>query len=313
MKDLTIVIPARSEEFLKNTVEDILKNKRANTEIIVGLDGEWSKPPLEQHPDVTVIYYNESIGQRAISNQCVKLAKGKYIMKLDAHCAMDEGFDTKMLDAFKETGDNVVMVPTMGNLHAFDWKCYKCGKRVYQDKIDKCPPNDRHKEEVQMKKKILWNKRRGSGNSAYYFSPEPKFGYHGAQKQKQKGDIVETMSLQGSCFMVTKEKYEELNLCDEELGSWGSQGIEVACKMWLSGGRVLVNKKTWYAHMFRTKAIFGFPYKLSGNQVQSAKQKTKDMFFNKKWPQQKKSLRWLVEKFMPVPEWTQDDIDKLSL
>jgi len=53
--------------------------------------------------------------------------------------------------------------------------------------------------------------------------------------------------------MLTREKYWELNICDESLGSWGSQGIEVACKTWLSGGKCLVNHSTWYAHMFRTQ------------------------------------------------------------
>jgi len=112
--------------------------------------------------------------------------------------------------------------------------------------------------------------------------------------------------------MCTKEMYQKLDVCDEELGSWGSQGIEVACKFRLSGNRVLVNKKTWYAHCFRTKNVFGFPYKLSGRQVQSAKHKVKDLFFNHKWPQQKRSLRWLVEKFWPVPEWTKKDLELLK-
>ena len=64
---LSIIIPSRCEEFLKNTVEDIIKNKRGDTEIIVGLDGEWSNPPLVQHPDVNVIYTSKSIGQRGIA------------------------------------------------------------------------------------------------------------------------------------------------------------------------------------------------------------------------------------------------------
>ena len=127
---LSIIIPSRSEEFLKNTVEDILKNKRGDTEVIVGLDGEWSDPPLEDHPDVNIIYYPKSIGQRAMMNRCASLSRSKYVMKSDAHCSFDEGFDVKMMDAFKETGDNVTMVPIMRNLWAFDWKCYKCGKRV---------------------------------------------------------------------------------------------------------------------------------------------------------------------------------------
>lgn len=42
--ELSVIIPSRHEEFLKNTVEDILKNKRGETEIIVGLDGQWANP-----------------------------------------------------------------------------------------------------------------------------------------------------------------------------------------------------------------------------------------------------------------------------
>lgn len=316
MKDLSVIIPARNEEFLKNTVEDLLKNKRADTEIIVGLDGAWANPPLAQHPDVNVIYYPNSIGQRAITNQCFKLSKGKYIMKVDAHCSFDEGFDVKMLEAFKETGDNVAMAPAMRNLHVYDWKCYKCGARTYQDKGDICPIDGE-----KMRKKILWKPRKGTWNSSYCFDPEPHFQYFNAYKAKQVGDIVETMSLQGSAWMVSRDRYWKLNLCDEEFGSWGSQGIEIACKFWLSGGRVLVNKRTWYAHCFRTKAVFGFPYQLSGKQVQGARQRAKELFFNKKWPLAVHPLSWLVEKFWPIKStsagietifWTDEDLQKLK-
>lgn len=314
MMDLSVVIPARNEEFLKNTVEDIIRNKRANTEIIVGLDGQWANPAISQHPDVNVIYYPESIGQRAITNRCVKLSKAKYIMKVDAHCSFDEGFDVKMLEAFKETGDNVTMVPMMRNLHVYDWKCYKCGFKIYQDKIPICP-----KDGEKMRKKLIWKPRHGTWNSAYCFDPTPHFQYHGIQKQKQQEsgkDIVETMSLQGSCFMANREKYWELNLCDEAFGSWGSQGIEVACKMWLSGGRVLCNRKTWYAHCFRTKAEFGFPYQLSGRQVENARKMAKELFFNQKWPKAIHPMSWLVEKFWPIKgtgfEWTKRDLQKLK-
>ena len=116
------------------------------------------------------------------------------------------------------------------------------------------------------------------------------------------------MSLQGSCFMMTREKYWELNICDEAFGSWGSQGIEVAVKTWLSGGKVMCNHKTWYAHMFRTKAQngFGFPYPQSGKQIQSAKSKARDIFFNNKWDKAIHPLSWLIERFMPVDVITKE-------
>jgi glycosyltransferase involved in cell wall biosynthesis len=305
--DLSVIIPARNEEFLKLTVEDILKNKRGSTEIIVGLDGYLPDPPLVQHPNLKILHYGEAIGQRAITNRCVSLSDAKYVLKVDAHCAFDEGFDVKMVEAFQETGDNVVMAPLMRNLHVFDWKCPKCGFKHYQDKGDICP-NDGTK----MRKKILWYAKPSPQSTAYCFDPEPHFQYHGDQRKKQVGDIVESMSLQGSAFMCSREKYWELNICDEQFGSWGSQGIEVACKFWLSGGRVLVNKKTWYAHLFRTKNVFGFPYPQSGRQVQHAKHLAKDLFFKNKWPKAVHKLSWLVEKFWPPVGWTDEDLQKLK-
>ena len=38
------------------------------------------------------------------------------------------------------------------------------------------------------------------------------------------------------------------------VGNWGNQGIEVALKTWLSGGGVLVNHNTWYAHVLEHRA-----------------------------------------------------------
>jgi hypothetical protein len=118
-----------------------------------------------------------------------------------------------------------------------------------------------------------------------------------------KDNLTETMSLQGSFFICTREKYWELKLCDEDFGSWGQQGVEVACKTWLSGGRVVVNHDTWYAHMFRTQGgDFGFPYKISGKQVSKAREFSRDLFKNGKW-KGIYDLQWLIDKFSPVPDW----------
>ena len=308
--DLSFIIPARNEEFLKNTVEDILKNKRGATEVIVGLDGAWSDPPLEDHPDVNIIYYPKSIGQRAMMNRCVRLSRARYVCKVDAHCSFDEGWDVKMIDAFNELGeDDITMVSVMRNLWAFDWKCYKCGKRVYQDKESICPVCG-----TQMKKKMLWRAKRSPNSTSYRFNSQLEFKYFGEYKKKQEGDLAESMSLQGSCFMATRENYWEKELCDESWGSWGGQGAEVAIKTWLSGGRVICNKRTWYAHMFRTKQKtgFGFPYANPAREQKKAKNKLRDALLNNKWEKQVRPLSWLIEKFAPVPDWSDEDIASLK-
>lgn len=307
---LSVLIPSRSEEFLAKTIQDILENMSDQTEVIAVLDGQWASPSISQHPRVTVVYLPVSIGQRSATNLACRLSKAKYVLKVDAHCAFDKDWDLKMFEAFEKTGDNVTLVSTMRNLHCFDWLC-KCGFTHYQDKGAICPQCGQ-----KMEKKMIWEPRRGTRNYSYCFDSEPHFNYFRAfsERPEGRGDLTETMSLQGSAFMMTREKYWELGICDEAFGSWGSQGIEVAVKTWLSGGRVMVNHKTWYAHMFRTKSAngFGFPYPQSGKQVDNAKKMARDLFFNNKWDKAIRPLSWLVEKFQPIPGWSDEDIKKLK-
>lgn len=312
--DLSILIPARNEMFLARTIEDILEHKEGNTQIIVGLDGQWANPVIKDHKDVVIVHYSESIGQRAITNQCALLSRAKYIMKCDAHCSFDQGFDVKLMDGMQ---DDWTVVPTMRNLWAFDWKCMKCGKKWYQGPTPtSCPNCD---NTTDFKRKMIWKGKENPQSNSYCFDSEPHFQYFREYTKRPeylealKTGFTETMSLQGSCFMMTREKYWELNICDEDFGSWGNQGIEVALKTWLSGGKCIVNHNTWYAHMFRTQGgDFGFPYPNPGSQVQQTKGKVKDMFWNNKWSKQKYPVSWLLERFWPVPGWTEEDLDKLK-
>lgn len=317
MKELSILIPSRSEMFLKNTIEDILKNIEADTEVIAVLDGAWADPSIDQHGRVNIIYVPESIGQRGAQNLACRLSKAKYVMKVDAHCAFDKGFDRKMIEGFKQVGDDVTMVPVMNNLHAFNWKCKRCHWRQYQGPTPKqCGRCGRSKH---IFREMIWQSRRGVHSTAYCFDSEPHFQYDSGRKirpgyiEGKAGGFTETMSLQGSCFMCTREKYWEIELCDEKAGNWGNQGMEVAMATWLSGGRVFVNHNTWYAHMFRTQGgDFGFPYELSGRDVQRTKYNIRDKFWDNKWDKQKYPVSWLVERFWPVPGWTEDALAKLK-
>ncbi len=303
--DLSILIPARNEMFLCKTIENILENIKGNTEVIAVLDGYWPDPSIPQHERVTIIHHSESIGQRAATNEAARVSKAKYLMKCDAHCAFDQGFDVKMI---AEMHDDWTMVPLMKNLHAFDWVCPN-GHRRYQGPSGPCSECGKPTQ-----RDILWHAKDSPKSVSYCFDSTPHFQYFGdyTKRPEGQGDITETMSLQGSCWMLTREKYWELNICDENFGGWGSQGIEVAVKTWLSGGRVMVNKKTWYAHMFRTQGgDFSFPYPMSGRDQENAKTFARDLFFNNKWEKQIHPLSWLVKRFWPVKGWKQEELDNL--
>lgn len=297
MRELSIIIPSRNEMFLARTIEDILANSEADTEIIAVLDGAWANPPVPDNDRVTLIYHSESIGQRAATNEGARLSTAKYVMKVDAHCAFDKGFDRKMIE---EMHDDWTMVPIMKNLHAFDWVCEN-GHRRYQSPSGPCKECGK-----PTTRDVIWYAKPSPNSTSYRFDSTLHFQYWGeyAKRPEAQTPISDTMSLQGSCFMCTREKYFELNLCDETWGSWGNQGTEVACKTWLSGGRVVCNKKTWYAHMFRTQGgDFGFPYPQSGKQVEYAREKSREAFLRSNWSKAKYPLSWLIEKFAPVPDW----------
>jgi len=305
MPDLSVIIPARNEEWVYYTIHDIINHSKLNTEAIVILDG-YMPNDIPKSPKVKIIYHSESIGQRAATNEGVKISNAKYIMKLDAHCALDDGFDIKLISEMKP---EYTMVPRMYNLHVFDWKCMKCGDRRYMGPLPtNCPQCD---NTTDFKKKLVWKPRLSRRSDFMRFDNTLHFQYwkNYEKRPEAQADIADQMCCIGACWLMEREKYWELDGLDEKHGSWGQMGVEIACKSWLSGGKQVVNKKTWFAHMFRTQPGFGFPYPNPGI---GARKYSRDLWINNKWPKAKYPLSWLLEKFWPVEGWTSEDLENLK-
>lgn len=314
--DLSVIITARNEEFLSRTVDGVLEareGKTVKTNIIVFCDGNWPEPPIKDHPDVIIAYKNKSIGQRAGLNEAIRLSRAEFIMKLDAHCILDKGFDKVLVEDGRKLGKNVTQVPRMYNLHAFDWVCKKCGNRWYQGPTpDRClMPGEKRQvnpncDSKEFERVIVWKPRFNRKSEHYLFDNDLHFQYWSSLGKRPgfDGDITETMSLLGACFFMNREFYWEVGGSDEEHGSWGQQGTEISCKTWLSGGRLVTNRKTWFSHMFRTQGgDFGFPYPQSGNQVSHARKYSQDLWKNDKWPRATRKFQWIIDHFSPIPGW----------
>lgn len=294
MADLSIIVVARNEEFLQHTVNDIMENIRGDTEVIVILDEYWPDPPLMDNKRVTVVHHTQFIGQRAAMNEGARISQSRFVMKVDAHCAFDAGFDVKLMNYCKY---DWTVIPLMFNLHVFDWKCDKCGNHTYQGRYPKeCPKCD---NKTDFSKEIVWKRRRGTAMYSMRFDKDLIFQYW--RERKTEGDIVDTMSFLGACWFMHRDRFWELEGLDENHGFWGQVGTEVACKTWLSGGKLCVNKKTWFAHMFRSQ--FGWPYHITRNDVEKAREYSRDLWLNNKWHKAKYDLQWLIDKFAPVPTW----------
>jgi len=300
MHNLSVIIPARNEMFLNRTVQSVLEAIRGNTEIIVVCDGNWPAEPIPDHPLVTMVHFTDPIGQRAATNIGASVSRAKFIMKLDAHCSIAEGFD-EILTA--ECDHDHTVVPRLYNLHAFDWIC-SCGNRQYQGPTptvcQKC------NQEGSFTREIIWKPRLNRRSDYMRFDSDLHFQYWRdyEKRTKSKNDLSPVLGNLGACWMMHRARFWELQGLDESHGSWGQMGTEISCKTWLSGGQQLVNKKTWYSHLFRTQGgDFGFPYPIDANQVQTARKHSRDLWLRGMWTKAHRPLRWLIEKFAPVPGW----------
>ncbi len=302
--DVSVLIAARNEEWLGRTVAGLLENMRGDTEVIVVADGGWPPEALDDHPRVTLLCRHESIGQRAAVNQAARLARGRFLMKLDAHCVVDEGFDVKLVEPYDsgELAPDATTVPRMFNLHVFDWVC-ACGQVTYQgpapEQCEKCGTTGTPERVVR------WKPRLNRRSDFARFDHTLHFRYWGSceRRPESRGEIADLMSFIGACWFMPRDRFAALGGCDEGHGSWGQFGAEIACKSWLSGGRLVVNKRTWFSHLFRTQEGFGFPYPLPGSQVDKARAYSRQLWTENAWPGQRRPLAWLVEKFAPVPGW----------
>jgi len=304
--DLSVIIPARCEEFAVNTVNDVLDKARASTEVILVLDGAWADPVIPDRPGLHIVHLATPIGQRAATNLGARMSHAEYVMKLDAHCSLDEGFDVKLME---DCQPDWTMIPMLYNLHAFDWKCLGCGKQTYQG----TRPKDCKCGGTEFEMVILWKPKEGKGPYvSWRFDNQMQFKHwrKHCKRPEAQGDFVETLSFAGPCFFIHRDRYWELDGCDEAHGSWGQFGTEWACKSWLSGGKLITTRKTWFAHLFRTGNFKGafdggssFPYPISGNAQERAKVYSRDLWLNDRWPKAIHPLKWLVDKFKPVPDW----------
>lgn len=288
MSKLSIVIPARNELYLNETLADLLKKASGDIEIIVVLDGYWPVPMPKDDPRL-IIVHRERQGMRSSINSAIAVAKGEYIMKIDAHCMVGEGYD-EILKADCD-GDWVVIPRRYGlNIDSPVWE-------VKRDKL----PIDYEYLGWPYHDKIIHDSKVGIHAWAWN------------ERTIERIDrlIDENMTFQGSCYFFKKDHFIKRigNLQNEGYGSFIGEAQEVGLKTWLGGGKVMTNKKTWYAHLWKGEPYrkahlekIGVPYtRIGQKELRAGNDYCVDYWMNNKWEKRKYDLEWLIERFMPFP------------
>lgn len=280
MIDLTVVIPNRNSQFLKKTVDDILAKAVTNIEVIVNVDENW--PELTDDPRVHYIHPPSPRGMRYGINTGVNLGQGKYILKCDDHVMFGEGFDKILIDAHQ---DNWVQIPRRYALDAENWKI--------EERTDNKYPIDYMYIDFP---------RKGKAHDD---------GMHGVpwkRPDRDRYEIDDTPSMQGSCYFMTRDYFLNLGgLSEVGYGQFSQEAQEIGFKTWLGGGRVVVNKRTWYAHLYKGNR-YGRMYKVPNfnKYTKEASEWSADYWLNNRWEGRVHDFAWFINKFSFMPKWPED-------
>src|SRR3990167_1072361 len=275
MNKVSIIVPSRAEkpENLGRTLSSIYENAIGEFEVIVGLNGQpWIE--IEPYPNLRIIRLDENIGIKGMINLLAALARGKYIYKSDAHCSFGKGFD-EILQA--DMQDDWIVMPRFYVLNGETWKWQD--DRFYDYFYLSCPFTD----------------PRG-----FRF----KAGGHWPERTKERLDtlIDETPQIHGSGWFISKDHYFDLGgFPNIDPYGHAQEPIWLALKNWLAGGRVMVNKKTWYAHLHQQGNKRG--YRMDHAQEVTSYDLAANYWVGDKWAERKHDFMWFVDKFMPMPSW----------
>ncbi len=295
---VSIIIPSRSAQYLKKTVDDLLNKAEGEVEVIVVYDGRWPEHQEMPSNDPRVIQVHHGVidnnyGMRESINAGVRLSSGEYIMVIDEQCGVDQGYDVKLVT---DCEDDWVVIPRRKRLDPETWTLIQDGRPDIDYMFIEYP----YKGAAQLKE----------GE----FLPKTE-GLHGAEwKRPERADILidDTPTMQGSCYFMSRKHWDKVigELDSTYYGTFTMEAQEVSLKTWLSGGRVVVNKKTWYAHWHKGKNGRGYAFTNEQYKRHAEGMEKGRLYAIEYWLNTKDFLHdwnWFVTKmFKDMPGWSKD-------
>ena len=273
MAKVSIIIPSRNEPWLAKTVDDIRTKATGDIEVIVILDGPTDYPLPTSWSQFTMIKKPQAEGLKPAINDGARAATGEYLMKCDAHCMFGEGFDEILQD---DCENDWVVTARRFTLNPELWKI---GARAIDYYYLGCPWT--HHGRFLMKHRH-WKAR---------------------ARERQDVLIDDQMTIHGSMWFMSLDHFRNRigDLDTIRYGTFAAEPLEIVMKTWLGGGRVVINKNTWYAHEHLTHRDKDLPISL--NAALDKYELAAHDWTENKWKDRVHDFDWLIEKFWRVPNW----------
>lgn len=216
---VSVIIPSYKDLLLQKTIDSLLENAEGEIEIIAVLDGYWLNPQLRDDKRLRVVHLGKNRGMRGAINAGVLVSKGEYIMRTDEHCMFGKGYDRILT---KTCEPNWIVTAKRYFLDPVKWE------------VMDLPPVECEKLVIQEGKKFAgqrWDSR----------------------AKEMKDPIIESMAMQGSMWVMPRKWWDEVigELQTEGYGPLIQDSHEMVFKTWKAGGKLMVNRNTWFAHKHR--------------------------------------------------------------
>lgn len=214
---ISTIIPSYKDPALNKTILSIMQGALlTETQIVVVLDGYRPKDYVEQ---VQYVFLGQNRGMRGAINAGVSVSDSRYILVIDEHCMVPPGFLLSMVNHCPEKG---IITAQRFSLDPVKWEAMPGPPIGYE--------------------KMIIHEGRFVG-----------VRWRSRDRKYQNRLIDENMAMQGSCYMMRRDWWDKIGILQEEgYGSFAQEAPEVLFKTWQAGGKLLLNKTTWYAHKHRS-------------------------------------------------------------
>ncbi len=221
MIKLSCILPSYKDPLLFKTIRSILDNSGLGNdiEVIAVLDGYWPKPDLMiQDPRVRYIHLGANRGMRGAINAGVALAQGEFIMRADEHIMFGPNFAKILTDSCQP---NWIMTAVRYFLDPEKWERMDIPPFIYE------------------KLKIRGDNEKFEGQR-----------WRSRDEQRKEKMIDETFATQGSFWLMPRRWWLDVigELDTKNFGPHFQDSHEMVFKTWKAGGKLMINKNTWFAH-----------------------------------------------------------------
>jgi glycosyltransferase involved in cell wall biosynthesis len=220
---LSVIVPSYKDPSLHKTIDSLLERSELGEEleIIAVLDGYWPETPIKEDDRIVVVHLGKNRGMRGAINAGVLVSRGEYIMRTDEHCVFGKGYDRILT---QDCQDNWIITAQRFYLDTKNWE------------VMDLPPVEHEKLVIQEGKKFSGQKW-----------PE-------RDKEMKDTPISETMAMQGSMWLMPRAWWDKVigELQTEGYGQMYQDSHEMVFKTWQAGGKLMLDKNTWFAHRHRS-------------------------------------------------------------